>query len=214
MFRRRIPLPWHLQLRELVWPRRGWQRVATYIKHRLGRLPGTPYRIASGFACGAAVSFTPFIGLHFVLAALGALAFRGNVIASAIGTAVGNPWTFPFIWYWIYSFGRTLLGQENSAALPADLSLSYIFERPLEIFWPMTVGALPTAMVAWLVSYLIMHRIVAGYQTARRRQRIRRQLRRRAKARGVPPHKGPFMGSREPNQPEALGPEANRRRQL
>ena len=78
----------------------------------------------------------------------------------------------------------------------------------------MTVGALPTAMVAWLVSYLIMHRIVAGYQTARRRQRIRRQLRRRAKARGVPPHKGPFMGSREPNQPEALGPEANRRRQL
>ena len=60
----------------MLWPRRGWTRMALYIQHRLGRLPGTPYRIAAGFACGAAISFTPFLGLHFVLAALGALALR------------------------------------------------------------------------------------------------------------------------------------------
>ena len=38
--------------------------------HRIKRLPGTPQSIAAGVACGVAASFTPFIGLHFVLAAL------------------------------------------------------------------------------------------------------------------------------------------------
>lgn len=184
VFRRRRPLPWHRQAREVLWPRRGWSRVALYVRHRLGRLPGTPYRIAAGFACGAAISFTPFLGLHFVLAAVGALMLRANLVASAIGTVVGNPWTFPLIWYWIYVLGQTLLGREVSAALPEDLSLGYIFDRPLEILWPMTVGGLPTALAAWVIAYLIMHRIVSGYQQARRIRRVRRKLRRRARERG------------------------------
>jgi hypothetical protein len=36
---------------------------------------------------------------HFVLSALLAYIARANIIASAIGTVVGNPWTFPFIWW-------------------------------------------------------------------------------------------------------------------
>ena len=184
VFRRRIPLPWHHQVRELLWPRRGWTRLALYVRHRLGRLPGTPYRIAAGFACGAAISFTPFLGLHFVLAALGAVLLRANIVASAIGTVVGNPWTFPLIWYWIYVLGQTLLGREVSAALPEDLSLGYIFDRPLEILWPMTLGGLPTALAACVIAYLIMHRIVSGYQQARRIRRVRKKLRRRAQERG------------------------------
>ena len=88
MFKRRHPLRLIRRVREFVWPRGGWRRAALYIVHRLGRLPGTPYRVAAGFACGAAVSFTPFMGFHFVGAALLALLIRGNVIASAIGTAI------------------------------------------------------------------------------------------------------------------------------
>ena len=69
---------------------------------RLKRLQGTPYSIATGFACGVAISFTPFIGFHMILAALTAWLIRGNIIASAIGTIVGNPWTFPFIWLAVF----------------------------------------------------------------------------------------------------------------
>lgn len=167
----------------MLWPRRGWTRMALYIRHRVGRLPGTPYRIAAGFACGAAASFTPFLGLHFVIAALAALALRGNVVASAFGTVVGNPLTFPIILPWIYTFGRTLLGVETAAELPEDLSFSFIFDRPLEILWPMAVGGLPTAIAAWIITYLIMHRVVSGYQKAQRRRRLRKKLRRRARAR-------------------------------
>ncbi len=204
VFRRRRPLPWHHQAREVIWPRRGWTRMALYIRHRVGRLPGTPYRIAAGFACGAAASFTPFLGLHFVIAALAALALRGNVVASAFGTVVGNPLTFPVILPWIYAFGRTLLGYETAVELPADLSFSFIFDRPLEILWPMAIGGLPTAIIAWIITYLIMHRVVSGYQKAQRRRRVRKKLRRRARARNRAAREAPA----EPPSPEPAATEA------
>ncbi len=70
------------RLRQFIWPRSGWRRAFSYVAHRLARLPGTPYSIAAGFACGAAISFTPFLGLHFVLAGLLAWALGANIIAA------------------------------------------------------------------------------------------------------------------------------------
>ena len=43
-------------------------RIISYYKLRLARLPDSNYAISSGFACGAMVSFTPLLGFHFVLA--------------------------------------------------------------------------------------------------------------------------------------------------
>ncbi|MEM7221417.1 MAG: DUF2062 domain-containing protein [Pseudomonadota bacterium] len=162
-----------------------------YIGHRLGRLPGTPYRIAAGFACGAAISFTPLIGLHFVGAALLSLLMRANVVASAIGTAVGNPWTFPFIWAWIYALGNWILGRDSSA-LPYNLSLTFIFDHFWDILWPMLIGGIPTAIVAWFIFFYPAQYMVAEYQGARRRRIRRKVMRRRAEAiaaeaRGTPP---------------------------
>jgi uncharacterized protein (DUF2062 family) len=170
-----------------MWPRAGWRRRGIYMAHRLRRLPGTPESIAAGFACGAAISFTPFIGLHFVLAALIAWLIGGNVIASAIGTAVGNPWSFPFIWAWIFSLGRWVLGVADVGALPEDLTMAFIFERPWKVLFPMIVGGIPTALVAWVGFYWPVKRAVAAYQQARRRARVHayrraRQNRGKAKA--------------------------------
>ena len=181
MFKRRKPLPYHRRLRDLVWPRRGFQRSTKYIAHRLRRLPGTPYRIAAGFASGAAVSFTPFLGLHFVMAALFALALRGSLVASAIGTVVGNPWTFPFIWAWLYSSGHWLLGNDVSDALPHNLSIRYVFDNFWAVLWPMTVSGIPTSIAAWFAFFLPARRMVAEYQRARR-WRIRRKVLRRRKS--------------------------------
>lgn len=176
MFKRREPLTTLKRAGELLWPKGGWRRSSTYVAHRLRRLPGTPYRIAAGFASGAAISFTPFIGLHFVLAALLALVLRGNMLAAAIGTVVGNPWTFPFIWLWIYSLGNWLIGTDDLTALPQTLSLGYIIENPLKVLLPMAVGGVPSAICAWFVFFWPVQRTVDQYQKARRR-RIRRKLR-------------------------------------
>ena len=187
MFKRRIPLPFHLRFKEILWPRAGVWRSVKYIAHRLSRLPGTPYRIAAGFACGAAVSFTPFVGFHILLAMLIALLIRGNLIASGIGTVVGNPWTFPFIWAWLYVSGRWLLGHEAVDNLPDQLTFIYIRDHPLQVLWPMTVSGIPTAIMAWVVFFLPMRRLVAEYQRARRWRMRRKVLRRREKVMGGQP---------------------------
>ena len=91
MFRRRNKPSLTTRLRNMIWPEGGWKRYGQYILMRLNRLKGTPQEIAAGVACGVAISFTPFVGFHFVLAAITAWLVRGNILASALGTAAGNP---------------------------------------------------------------------------------------------------------------------------
>ncbi|MCP5371640.1 MAG: DUF2062 domain-containing protein [Hyphomicrobiales bacterium] len=159
-----------------------------YMFHRLARLPGTAYSIAGGFACGAAISFTPFVGLHFILGGLWAWATRANIIASAIGTAVGNPWTFPFIWIWIYKLGLWMgagdpaAGDLDFARLFSDmvhatlnLDFAFLYDVVWPVWWPMFVGSLPTAVVAWFVFYWPLKVAVGTYQR-RRLQRRRKNL--------------------------------------
>lgn len=176
---------WSRHLRESLWPSAGWSRAARYVSHRVRRLPGSPYSIAAGFACGAAISFTPFIGLHFVLAAVLALLMGGNFIASAIGTVVGNPWTFPLIWSWIYLLGRWLQGEPAIADLPQTMSLAYIFDRPWQVLWPMVLGGVPTAVAAWFVAFWPCYKAVERYQHARRQRRLHGRRRWRRRARGT-----------------------------
>lgn len=183
LFKRRKPLPTHRKLGEIVWPSSGWRRAATYFGHRVGRLPGTPYKIAAGLACGVAISFTPLIGLHFLGACLIALMIRGNLIASAVGTVAGNPWTFPLIWLWTFKSGRWLLnivGVEVPPALHFDFTLTYIVDNFTSIFIPMLVGGIPAACVAWVVTYLVAFRLVKSYQATRHR-RLRKKVYRRQK---------------------------------
>jgi uncharacterized protein (DUF2062 family) len=175
LFKRREPISLKKRLEAIFWPRAGWRRSATYFGHRLSRLPGSPSGIAAGFACGAAISFTPLIGLHFIGAAVLAWALRGNIFASAVGTVVGNPWTFPIIWIWIFNLGKWILGWEAGRELPEEMSFTIIVEHPWEIFLPMLVGGIPTALAAWFAFFFPVKRIVAGYQKARA-HRLRRKV--------------------------------------
>ncbi len=187
MFGRRNPLPVHHWVRSIVWPKAGWRRASRYIAHRVQRLPGTPYRIAAGFASGAAVSFTPFIGLHFFSAALLALLLRGNVVASAIGTVVGNPWTFAIIWPSTYSLGHWILGGSPVSAQPSipdfinlfsglirallEFDLAYLIDHVWPVLWPMMIGGIPTAVVVWIGTFWLVRGAVAEYQHVRHRRR-------------------------------------------
>ena len=175
LFRRREKLsPW-ARVQGFLWPRMGWGRALRFWTFKLKRLQGSPYAIACGFACGAAVSFTPFIGFHFILAAVLAWALRGNVIASAIGTAVGNPWTFPFIWAGILWIGTWILGYERGQELPEEVTFGTIFEEPGTVLLPMLVGGLPVATLVWLLFFFPIRRVVANYQHHRMTKRLRRR---------------------------------------
>lgn len=189
MFQRRTKQKLHDRARDFLWPRLGWKRSSLYLFHRVGRLPGTPYSVATGFACGAAISFTPFVGLHFVFAALCAWLMRANILASAIGTAVGNPWTFPFIWAWTYNIGLWMRSggdhtEERIADFPSmfasmveamlNVDMAYLFHTVWPVWWPMLLGSIPSFIVVWLVFFFSLRPLIASYQ----RRRIRRRMRR------------------------------------
>lgn len=168
------------RLHNFFWPRSGWRRSFKYLFHRVGRLQDTPHGIAAGFASGAAISFTPFMGFHFVGAALLAWLTGGNLLASAIGTVLGNPWTFPFIWYWIYHFGNWILQNTPAQGAPEALTIQLIFQHPGWLLWPMTVGGIPTAIVAWFAFYWPIKKTVASYKRHRHLRREKGRHRRAA----------------------------------
>jgi hypothetical protein len=163
------------RVRNLIWPRSGWQRASRYLVHRVRRLPGSPYAIAAGFACGAAISMTPFPGVHFVLSGLLAWMIGASILASAIGTAVGNPWTFPFIWIWVYNLGSWILGSGDRLGSDA-ITLSYLLDHPMDVLLPMMVGSVPTGILIWLLLYWLIKRMVHSYQSHRSDRLARRAL--------------------------------------
>ncbi|MFW6077592.1 MAG: DUF2062 domain-containing protein [Hyphomicrobiales bacterium] len=187
LFRRREGPTLFQKVLSFVWPRRGLQRGWRYLWHRVTRISATPHTIALGVAIGAFVSFTPFVGLHFLLAAALAVALGGSILASALGTAVGNPLTFPFIWLASYNLGALLLGYRQRSRirieLPDDMLL-LVFTEPGTVwraFWsavdpyiiPMTVGGIPLGLACGVAVYVIARSAVAGYQHRRQARMCR-----------------------------------------
>ena len=147
---------------EWVWPSMGWKRFIHFQFLRLSRITGGRRAIARGFACGVAVSFSPFIGLHFVLSGIAARAIQGSVVAALIGTAVGNPWTFPFIWSASFSLGSTIIDphEQNAFSFDKDFDWATLINNPLDIFFPMLIGAIPLMLIFWPIAYFTTLRII------------------------------------------------------
>jgi hypothetical protein len=119
LFRRRQPAALSNRLRVALWPRHSWSRSARYFAKRVLRLSGSPHAVAAGVAAGVFASFTPFLGFHFIIGIAIAFLIGGNFLAAALGTAFGNPITFPIIWATTYKVGGLILGLGSaSAALP------------------------------------------------------------------------------------------------
>lgn len=194
VFKRRDRRPFWKVLADFFWPRGGWTRAATYVKHRLHRLPDPPHRIARGIMAGVFVVFTPFYGLHFLLAAILALVLRGNVMASLLGTFVGNPLTYVPIGVICLQSGYAILGRPTLAEDELNRSLggkfvdagedlwtnflSVFSTRSAdwhnleifydEVFFPYMIGGLLPGIVAALASYYISLPVITAYQNRRR----------------------------------------------
>lgn len=175
LFKRRNK-PSHLErLRVAVWPRHSFARSARYFSKRVLRLTASPHAIALGFAAGAFASFTPFIGLHFILSFVIAFIIGGNMIAAALGTAVGNPLTFPLIWATTYKVGTLIAYGEAKTLSTGDMSqhlggslLEKSLDAILPLIKPMVIGSVPLGLVAGFVFYFIVLYSVRAYQRARR----------------------------------------------
>jgi len=169
IFKRRKRLPFWNRAREVMYPRKGFWRGMDYISKRLHRLPDSPHRIALGFACGAFVSFTPLFGFHIVIAAGLAFLLRGNLLAGAFGTVVGNPITFPFIAAASLNTGWMFLGRPEDAD-HSDFSVGWLVDNIELIFLPYMVGGILPGLFCGVICYWIIGPIVEAYQDRRRKK--------------------------------------------
>lgn len=172
-----------------------------YLRHRLLRLRASPYAIAVGFSCGVATSFTPLVGFHFLIAALFCFPLRGNILAAALGTLIGNPLTFPFMWGLSYKLGMFLLGHPVAFAhegllppggLGAHLSFDNILVNIWDVALPWMLGSLITGPVAALVAFGVVSTGVRAFRASKLKQKELLQQLKEAKARkaaaaGEPP---------------------------
>ncbi len=179
---------------EFFWPRGGWGRAAQYVKHRLRRLPDSPEKIARGIFAGVLTTFTPFFGMHFVVAGLLAFLVRGNLLAALLGTFFGNPLTYVPIGVISIKTGYFLLGRGHEDDLEVHRSLAGKFmdagenlkDKALalfngqdvewhnlkvfydEVFFPYMIGGIIPGIVAGLVAYYVSVPLIRAYQKRRK----------------------------------------------
>lgn len=137
---------------------------------RIMRLTASPHAVAAGVAAGVFSSFTPFMGLHFLIAFAIAYIVAGNFLAAGLGTFIGNPLTFPFIWAATYStgnfilYGKTADGDGSGLAKIGDvkwmeLDWSQIWELIAgtwdPLIKPMLVGGIPIGTIFAITFYIL-----------------------------------------------------------
>ena len=205
VFKRREPRSLRQQVADAVYPKGGWRRAASYVFHRLRRLPDPPYRVARGVAAGIFICFTPFYGFHFVLAGVVAFLIRGNILAALMATFFGNPLTFPLIATISVELGAKILHQPggmpltrivgafSSATLQLWANLAATFTSADthwdrlgalfgHVFLPYLVGGIFPGLIAATIAYMLTHRVIAAYQRRRLKKAKLRALQRRAAA--------------------------------
>lgn len=151
----------------------GYARAFKYTKLRLARIADTSHKIALGLALGLGISFTPIIGTHIIQAAILSFILRGNILASTIGTLIGNPATFPFMWgsaILLGSYIFDLCGFEASATVPEVMSLENVWQLiksdPFRIFLPWALGGYILAFAAIPLTYPVFLTAIKGFKLA------------------------------------------------
>ena len=136
-------------------------RPLIHLRYKLFKLKDPPESISVGLAWGAAVSFTPLLGLHIIICFLGTYLMKGNLLAAAAGTVVGNPWTFPFIFFLDYKLG-IFLGIEGIDTV--NISTDYFVNNFSSLFFPTLVGSIPLSICVWFITYYLSVFIIKKYK--------------------------------------------------
>lgn len=132
---------------------------------RLLAIDDPPERTALAFSIGIFIAFSPFLGLHTIMATVIAFTFRFNKVAIYTGTFINNPFlTLVPIIIVSYAIGAFLLGRP--LGIPEEgielLKNPHLFSRDYysrlamqswNIVWPFAVGATVLSIVCSLLAY-------------------------------------------------------------
>lgn len=138
-----------------------WKRR---IKHIL-TLDNHPGHIAAGFAVGVFISFTPFFGLHTIIAIVAAFIFRLNKITCITGSWVNTPMTVPPVLVISYKLGRFLLGRTpQELQIKHELSWQYAMNLIDKNGTSLLLGTSIIGTVAAIFSYFLCYYLVVRFR--------------------------------------------------
>jgi uncharacterized protein (DUF2062 family) len=144
---------------------------------RLLAIDDPPERTALAFSIGVFIAFSPFLGLHTILATLLAFLFRFNKIAIYTGTFVNNPFlTLVPIIVASYAVGAFIMGRplrippEGVELLthPHIFSTGYyrqLFVQSRHLVEPFAVGGMVLSVVCSLIAYPLTLRALRIYRS-------------------------------------------------
>ncbi|HEY0384930.1 MAG TPA: DUF2062 domain-containing protein [Pyrinomonadaceae bacterium] len=132
---------------------------------RLLAIDDPPERTALAFSLGVCIAFSPFLGLHTIMATVLAFAFRFNKIAIYTGTFINNPFlTLVPIILASYAVGAFLMGQPLAPPAKGLELLKHpqlftnewwrqLFKQSRDVLVPYTIGGILLSAVCSLAAY-------------------------------------------------------------
>ena len=193
---------------EVIFSLKGIKRAIEYVGIRLKRIPDTPHKISLGMSCGIFASFTPLFGLHFLIAGLLSYVLRANVLASLIGTFVGNPLTFPIITVFNLKIGEWIVGSSEYSSddggkiFEGFIDFIFLIYKSLftegsvdensvprvneflnGVFIPYSLGGIIVGIFVAIISYFLLRPLFVTYQKQRdslRDKRAKKKLNRKS----------------------------------
>ena len=127
-------------------------RSIKFVKNKVIRIRDFPEAVSIGLAWGASISVTPLLGLHIIICFLGTYIMKGNLLAAAAGTVLGNPWTFPFFFYLGFEVG-SFFYEPNIDIF--ELKISFFIKNFEGLFIPTLIGSIPIAILVWFITYRV-----------------------------------------------------------
>ena len=123
-------------------------------------LDSHPGHIASGFAVGVFISFTPCFAFHTLMAITAAFIFRLNKITCITGAWVNTPFTVIPVLGLSYKLGRILRGQP-----PLELHLKSLEWHHIKIYGgSLLLGTSILGFIAAIIGYFTCYYLVVRFR--------------------------------------------------
>lgn len=160
-----------LKLRNFIWPSMGIKRTLKYYKYRIIRMPHSTHSISMGLAAGCVVSWTPSFPFHILQCFLFSRIFKANFPAAVLGTAFGNPWSFPLLFAISFYVGQFILNttglEDVLVMLAGETDLFKQDGFGVQKFVPTLLGGYIVAVITYPLFYYGFFYMITGARASR-----------------------------------------------
>ena len=105
-------------------------------------------------AVGAFCAFIP-VPFQMLLAAIGAIIFRNNILVAVPMVWISNPLTMAPLFYFCYWVGTKILGSDTGS-FEFELTIDWLLSGLLEIWQPFLLGCLIMGTITALIAFIVV----------------------------------------------------------